>query len=450
MQEDGTGYFQSKFHAQNLRARKLAENVVRASGGLGSSLFLPGIAGVSEADERINNRIRSRFQDHLPASGWGFFFAPKTDAETCKLILEDCDYSIVKMRAKIGKSPARAKLMSAHLEPMVYSVELAGAVLRQGDFVDKMYSFGWTRPGFFDAPDDEAALQHAIARYHGFLDLLYTSWGTFFVPTLDIDLVWHTHQLFAAQYKQDCEKYVRRFINHDDKVDTLKLSNAFDITRSAWKERFGIEYTYCGCPLPGETIGKRLSRFMSSKKPPPTMPSSQFAPPDRADFRIATHASEHNGVIFSPQNETAHRHLLGRYNDHQGSIKKRVQREAKARAKEAKKKQKAEEDEKQRRGYQAHEVAFLYPVPVFYAPAVPGGCVATESSIVNPGGACGSGTGQCGGGGCTAGGCGSAGCNASGFTSSASPYMDVGCAAFTDGSGGGCGGGGCGGGCGGG
>ena len=73
--------------------------------------------------------------------------------------------------------------MSAHLEPMMYSVELAGAVseqlkcgacyslrtqvLRQGSFVKKMHKFGWTQPGFFDNPEDEAALQHALARYHG-------------------------------------------------------------------------------------------------------------------------------------------------------------------------------------------------------------------------------------------------------------------------------------------
>ena len=34
-----------------------------------------------------------------------------------------------------------------------------------------------------------------------------------FVPTLDIDLVWHTHQLFSEQYQPDCTKYVGRFVD---------------------------------------------------------------------------------------------------------------------------------------------------------------------------------------------------------------------------------------------
>lgn len=41
-------------------------------------------------------------------------------------------------------------------------------VLRQGSFVKKMYDLLWTQPGFFDRHEDEVALQHSIARYHGY------------------------------------------------------------------------------------------------------------------------------------------------------------------------------------------------------------------------------------------------------------------------------------------
>ena len=34
-----------------------------------------------------------------------------------------------------------------------------------------------------------------------------------FVPTLDIDLAWHTHQLAAGRYGADCMEYVGRFID---------------------------------------------------------------------------------------------------------------------------------------------------------------------------------------------------------------------------------------------
>ena len=136
--------------------------------------------------------------------------------------------------------------MTAYNDDKVYSVELVGAVrgywwfnmnfllkvqqvLRQGSFVEKMYDLGWTRPGYFDGQEDELALHHALARYHAyvlvvlavflclrdnsFLDLTSSSPASFFVPTLDIDLVWHTHQLMPEKYSSDCEEYLKRFID---------------------------------------------------------------------------------------------------------------------------------------------------------------------------------------------------------------------------------------------
>ena len=117
-------------------------------------------------------------------------------------------------------------------------------VLRQDTFIKKMYKLGWTRPSFFDHENDELVLQLAISRYHAFvffhflpppspcptiyvptifflilffffsfLDLMASSPTSFFVPTLDIDLVWHTHQLMSIKYESDCTTYVGRFID---------------------------------------------------------------------------------------------------------------------------------------------------------------------------------------------------------------------------------------------
>ncbi|KAH6908085.1 hypothetical protein BKA70DRAFT_1562720 [Coprinopsis sp. MPI-PUGE-AT-0042] len=411
MEEGGTGYFQVNFAAtcpdqkcgkaftkEQLRARKLAEN-------LASLTSLPGtvLTNSPVADKEAERDIKANFSQ------------PSNPASSQK-ILENSDYSLAKMRAQAGRSVMIgnrvARVMSAHLEPMIYSVELAGAVMRQGSFVGKMENFGWTRPGFFDKPEDEAALQHALARYHAFLDLMASSPASFFVPTLDIDLVWHTHQLFADRYRTHCDIYVAKFVDHDDKVDTFRLSNAFDITCKAWKSRFGIEYTYCGCPLPGETIGQRLSRFLAKKA---SEPPSHLSPPARGDFRAATHASEHNGVMFSPQNDRVHSDTMRRYNTHQAKMKKRSE-------KEKKRQERGKNDDYD------HNVAFLYPVPIFY-PMGGLGCVATQAGVVNHGGACGSGGGQCLGGACSGGGCGGGGGGGS--------------------AGGDSGGGGCGGGCGG-
>lgn len=63
-------------------------------------------------------------------------------------------------------------------------MELVGAVLRQGDFVQKMVNLGWTASGRFEDPASHAPLVRCIARYHAFLFLFESHPGAFFVPTL--------------------------------------------------------------------------------------------------------------------------------------------------------------------------------------------------------------------------------------------------------------------------
>ncbi|KAH6879614.1 hypothetical protein BKA70DRAFT_1345463 [Coprinopsis sp. MPI-PUGE-AT-0042] len=407
--KQGRGYFQHDFlyrcthrgcgleiTKDTLRARKLAENLARAPGSPQS--FLPGTFFASSSfssttqlpvsDEKASNAIKGKFahvkmarekSDQSNAPG-------RVDELFFKSILVDAEYSIAKMRGTIKVHKLLGRVMSAHLEPMIYSVDLAGAVIRQGSFVQKMHDFEWTKPNFFAAPEDEAALQHALARYHAFLDLLASSPANFFVPTLDIDLVWHTHQLCAATYMRDCRSYIGRFIDHDDKVDNLKLSNAFDITCRAWKDRFGVPYTYCGCPLPGDTIGQRLkSRLHLSVSSSKALPPSELSPPpDRPDLLFATHASEHNGVMFQPRNPRAHTDMHRRWTKHQEKMKKRA-------AKQENKVDSDKDDSKFKgcHGYQRHTTAFLYPVPMVYS--TPVACVtgSDAGTTLSHAGACG-------------------------------------------------------------
>ncbi|KAG8809140.1 hypothetical protein FRC17_003598 [Serendipita sp. 399] len=142
------------------------------------------------------------------------------------------------------------------------SLDLVGAVLRQGSFIQKMAELGWTRPGRFDLVKESAPLVRSIARYHAFLDLMSYHPTSFFVPTLDIDLAWHTHQLKSWHYRNDTLRFLRRFPNHDDSVDALQLSKGYDITAKEWKLRFGVPYSVCGCVPDGDSES-RLSRFAS-------------------------------------------------------------------------------------------------------------------------------------------------------------------------------------------
>lgn len=58
------------------------------------------------------------------------------------------------------------RIMSAYTDDSLFSIDLVGAVLRQGSFVAKMHDLRWTETGFFDNPEDEVVLQHSVARYH--------------------------------------------------------------------------------------------------------------------------------------------------------------------------------------------------------------------------------------------------------------------------------------------
>jgi len=340
------------------------------------------------------------------------------------------------------------RIISAYANEKLYSVELIGAVLRQETFVRKMYDLKWTFPGFFDTSNDERALQHALARYHAysacfllgfyytqhssfiysFLDLMSSSPVSFFVPTLDIDLVWHTHQLMPNKYKSDCEQYLNRFVDQfvsyfhipvfalistscffsDDKIEGLHLSSAFDLTCRAWKSRFNINYTHCGCPIPGDGIGKKLERLIGLQKPAP----SQLVPYNRPDLLSATHPSDHNAVRYTPSTESVHKQMMRRYDE----VLKEKERKAKKAAEKA-----ARRDLEGKgigldqphnyyqsrtttttRGIDASEErpyyygAFIVPVPIGFVSAE--SCVAGyPGSSIHPPGSCG---GGCSGGGC--------------------------------------------------
>jgi hypothetical protein len=72
----------------------------------------------------------------------------------------------------------------AYSNPGLAGVELVGAVLRQGSFIEKMCRIGWTIGGRFDTIQSQEALVRCIVRYHGFLWLMSTQPRNMLVPTL--------------------------------------------------------------------------------------------------------------------------------------------------------------------------------------------------------------------------------------------------------------------------
>ncbi|RGP80190.1 hypothetical protein FLONG3_1724 [Fusarium longipes] len=119
---------------------------------------------------------------------------------------------------------------------------LVDNVERQRVFVEKMNAHLWIR-----SPAFQGTLQRAVERYEDYLELFRLYPSKMLVPTLDIDLVWHTSQLSPAAYKTSMEAHCGRLINHDDKIAKYKLAQGNDETQSLYRTRFGLEYSVCLC-----------------------------------------------------------------------------------------------------------------------------------------------------------------------------------------------------------
>ncbi|KZP04393.1 hypothetical protein FIBSPDRAFT_767494 [Athelia psychrophila] len=297
---------------------------------------------------------------------------------------------------KHGGGRLLKRIMGAYSSDSIASIDLVGAVLRQGSFVEKMHDLRWTEQGYFDGPEDQVVLQHSVARYHAFLDLIASSHGGFFVPTLDIDLAWHTHQLSGSQYMKDTLQYVGRHLDHDDKVEEDHLSHSFDETCHAWHSKFHVAYMHCGCPLPGDHIGEKLVFKIKHHNHPPAF----LQPPNNPDILGATHPSDHNSVFAfhhtkrmeaartKRKDKVQHRHAR----DATSVLRGKLSREAFARE-------------------EGHEQAFLVPVPYNYCQSF-GGCMAWHGGVDGEAGSCATGADGCATGhsACRGGGCGAAGC----------------------------------------
>lgn len=124
---------------------------------------------------------------------------------------------------------ARAKLLVANVQ-------------RQASFVDKMHRHLWIR-----SPAVQGTISRAIARYEEFLHLFSQYPGQVLVPTLDVDLVWHTHQLSAERYATGVKERAGRFINHDDKIVQGQLDDGYERTKALFQVSFGRAYAVCLC-----------------------------------------------------------------------------------------------------------------------------------------------------------------------------------------------------------
>ncbi|KAJ1304754.1 hypothetical protein OPQ81_005892 [Rhizoctonia solani] len=173
-------------------------------------------------------------------------------------------------RAWMGDSISR--MFRAFRHNSSVSVDLPGSVLRQQKFTSQILPLG-----------SSLSLTDLITQYHSFLDLCAHNSGKALVPTLVIDLGWHTHMLSGEGYRNDCWRLFEKMMGHEDKVEEGKLATSFDETARLWKSRFGENYSTCGC-IPVQSKPSSSLKFWKKST------SSSEAKPE-------THPTEHNSIV---------------------------------------------------------------------------------------------------------------------------------------------------------
>ncbi|EPS41607.1 hypothetical protein H072_4491 [Dactylellina haptotyla CBS 200.50] len=342
------------------------------------------------------------------------------------------------------------RMMSAYWDnPWSQSINPVGAVLRQGTFVSKMTNdLNW-----YHSPALRNTASRACVRYNRFISLMRSRAKKTLVPTLDIDLAWHTHQTMCHNYYTYTVQTTARFVDHDDKIDESKLSTAFEYTTKEYQKVYKEPYSECGCwycqVVRQQTVGT-VSRIFQRKP-------LEF---DCGTDEPRNHLSTHGVVRIEDRVMEAQRKLL------KANLDKAYKKLCEERAKKGKKPPKRPDHWGYYYGPYYPYAYYPYGVP-YIPPFGMDPCIGSGVYGCNPGcmavsagaygncvsGACGAqvSSGGCGGGGCGACGgdkaaCGSAGGGCGGNAGG-------GCGSGGDGGGGGGGGdgggGGCGGGCGG-
>jgi hypothetical protein len=179
------------------------------------------------------------------------------------------------------------KMMSRYWEnSSPFALDLVGAVVRQGGFIEKMHNIDWLH-----SPALPATMTRLILKYERFVAIMEDQ-ANMAVPTLDVDLAWHTHQLNPPSYLQYVVKKTRQFIDHDDKVTETVLNDAFAWTSKTYEKKYGGKYSECTCWY-CESIREQntsaASRLFSSK-------GKDVLHDVEQDPKKSVHISVHNAV----------------------------------------------------------------------------------------------------------------------------------------------------------
>ena len=180
--------------------------------------------------------------------------------------------TVASITADMPAHPALALCINCYTDtPTPYSLNLAAAVIRQQSFIEKMHHQLWIRSPalmgrlpldsiatvrarqetrsvvLIDPPDASGFLSRAVERAESYFTMFKIHPGKILVPTLDVDLVWHSTLLTPTAYREYTRRTSGRFIDHNDQLPTGTLDEGFEFTAAAFERFTGEEYARCMC-----------------------------------------------------------------------------------------------------------------------------------------------------------------------------------------------------------
>ncbi|PGH01765.1 hypothetical protein AJ79_07813 [Helicocarpus griseus UAMH5409] len=281
-----------------------------------------------------------------------FYKNPTVTIETIRTFFEysfkyDSDRGPLTSRVRAPRTPeqrlAFRRLLSRYWgNSSPFGLDLVGAVIRQGTFITKMDTIDWIH-----SPTLETTISHLLKRYTVFIRIIAMN-NKLAVPTLDIDLAWHTHQLSPQSYFRYSVHMTRdRFVDHDDKIAEDNLSNAFKWTSKKYMEMTdGKPYSECLCWYCEAVREGNHDQLMSGYS---TSRARELTDQLRHDARVNDdptganpHISSHNAAQIPDGNSHTNRKLSVRWRmmEYHEKAQRRLEKRRKAAEKEERKREK--------------------------------------------------------------------------------------------------------------
>ncbi|KXH32314.1 hypothetical protein CSIM01_05736 [Colletotrichum simmondsii] len=182
-------------------------------------------------------------RDIMEESFTGKFAHPKNLREVMSRPSQE---NVTAFRLSLDAKRQTRKMMSRYWEnSSPFSIDLVGCVMRQATFTEKMCKLNWLH-----FPTARDIMTELLKKYDRFVEIIAIASSTgdkVAVPTLDVDLAWHTHQLSPQSYFVFTLAKTGAFVDHNDKVDEDRLSTAFEWTSKTYQEKYGEIYSECKC-----------------------------------------------------------------------------------------------------------------------------------------------------------------------------------------------------------